>query len=76
MKSNPNKTVGPLTRCVQKAFQPSVLAQAQAITVGKNNDDRIRFGVVDHPWTVEDVLSVALRNGLDEMERRYCKKED
>jgi hypothetical protein len=33
-------------------------------------------GHADHTWDAESVLWVALINGLDEMERRYCRQKE
>ena len=58
----------PLTVALETWQQSDLLARAMNIAEGRRG-----LCPEDEPWTVEMVLHVALANGLDEMERRYCR---
>lgn len=60
--------LGPLERCVRRVFgrNCSKLDLAERIVAAQNETTAAK-------WILEDVLGIALFNGLEEMERRYCK---
>ncbi len=63
-----------LASCVRHAFASDLIEQANRIADAKNRPIRMVGG--QYRWTVESVLTAALKNGLAEMERLSRTAED
>ena len=63
-----------LATCVRHCFATDVFEQARRIADAKNRPIEMVGG--HYRWTVESVLTVALKNGLAEMERQSRSVED
>jgi len=60
---------GPLEKFLKSHYAEAKTNQAKRIA------EAISQHIPGPPFDVEDVLYIALSNGLDDMERRYCNME-
>jgi hypothetical protein len=60
---------GPMERFLKTRYAEAKTNQAKRIVEARN------LKYPSEPFSAEDVLWVALSNGLDDMERRYCTVE-
>lgn len=68
----PKEKPGSLTRCVRRMYGRNcgTLKVAERIVVSQNA--KLAAKKLAERWTIDYALGIALFNGLDEMERRYC----